>query len=537
MPDFLEETPPSVDKESAAFRSSLELLYEIGREVTADLDLRTLLHRVLFLSMKNVGAISGSIIVIDENGQPSESAFLILGQTHNHTALQLRVTYEHGLAGWVARRRQAALVPDTSQDERWLQRPEGIEGKSQPKSAVSVPILARQELVGVITLVHPQPGFFTQDHLDLTEAIADWAGTAILHAQLFDRLQAANRRYRELFEDNIDPILITDRAGQILEINRQAEKTTGVSAQDLPGVNIADLNVVEVQRTGVGFEYLQEGVTISYETTMRAKRGEETPVQVYARQIHINNETHLQWILRDISERKELDRLRDDLMAMIYHDLRSPLGNILSSLELLSNALPAPQSETVQTMLDIARRSTQRIQRLTYSLLDIHRLESGQKIVQPRPISLAPLIQEAIESIQPAAQSKRQTFSVEIEPQTPSALADADMIRRVLMNLFDNAVKFSPEDSEIQVAVKPEDGFVLTSVRDAGPGIPSAYQERIFEKFTRLGGKDVPKGLGLGLSYCRLTVNAHGGKIWVESNPGQGSIFKFTLPAAGSSES
>ena len=191
-------------------RASLELLYEIGREVAAALDLRLVLHRLLFLSMKNVGAISGSIIVLDENGQPVESAFLIPGQAHDTTALQLRVTYEHGMAGWVARNQQAVLIPDTSKDDRWLRRPDDAEDRTGPKSAVSAPIMALEKLVGVITLVHPRPNFFSSDHLDLVKAIANQAGTAIRHAQLFESLQAAHRRYRELFEDSIDPIFITD---------------------------------------------------------------------------------------------------------------------------------------------------------------------------------------------------------------------------------------------------------------------------------------------------------------------------------------
>jgi signal transduction histidine kinase len=108
---------------------------------------------------------------------------------------------------------------------------------------------------------------------------------------------------------------------------------------------------------------------------------------------------------------------------------------------------------------------------------------------------------------------------------------DADMVRRVLINLLENAVKFSPEKTAIQVAVQRQNGFVLTQVKDNGPGIPPAQQERIFEKFARLNMKDGPKGLGLGLAYCRLAIAAHGGQIWIESEPGQGSTFNFTLPS------
>jgi PAS domain S-box-containing protein len=532
MPDFREGQPIPIDKESAVFRSSLELLYEIGREVTGDLDLRTLLHRVLFLSMKNVGAISGSIIVIDENSQPTESALLILGETHSHTAQQLRVTYEHGMAGWVARNRQAALVPDTRLDDRWLQRPEDLRDNAPPKSAVSAPILARGDnLVGVITLVHPQAGFFTPDHLALVEAIADWAGTAILHAQLFERLQAANRRYRELFEDSIDPILITDGQGAVLEINRQAEKTIGLPSPVPTDVNIADLIDIPTSKIGRRFENLTIGETVSYEAPLRASQGNSIPVQVYARAFETEKEAvNIQWMLRDLSERKDLDRLREDLTAMIYHDLRSPLSNVISSLEMLSAMLGKPEDESIQSMLDIARRSTDRIQRLTSSLLDIHRLESGQPLGSPQPVNLIDLLEEALTIVQPAFANKSQLVAVQTPANRPWVLADADMIRRVIINLLDNASKFTPDNGEIRVEVARQNNSVLVRVSDTGPGIASLYHESIFEKFSRVSSKDGPKGLGLGLAYCRLAIGAHAGRIWVESRPGQGAKFSFTLP-------
>lgn len=538
MPEPREDLPPPAEKESAAFRSSLELLYEIGREVTADLDLRTLLHRVLFLSMKNVGAISGSIIVLDEDGQPGESALLIMGETRKHTAMQLRVTYEQGMAGWVARHRKSVLIPDTTKDERWLPRPEDLNSVSAAKSAVSAPILARDQLVGVITLVHPQPGFFQPDHVALTEAIADWAGTAILHAQLFERLTAVNRRYRELFEDSIDPILITDGRGTILEVNRQAQKTTSISDVELRDVNIADLEVVDTDRLGAEFSSLSNGETVSYEARLHNRQGVDMPVQVYARAINTGPEerVNIQWILRDLTERRELDRLREDLTAMIYHDLRSPLSNIVSSLDMLSMLLSKVPDDNVQTMLDIARRSTDRIQRLTASLLDVHRLELGQAIGRRIAVQIGEVTADAVAVIQPAAAARSQAICSSVDQDLPPVMGDPDMIRRVLINLLDNAIRFTPDMGSIQIKVGLHDDEVVTSVSDSGPGIPAVYQDRIFEKFNRFGAKDTHRGLGLGLAFCRLAVTAHGGRIWLESEPECGATFKFTLPVGKDDE-
>lgn len=689
------------EKENGTARASLELLYHISRELAAPLNLRVVLQRVLNLSMENVGAISGSIIVLDDNDQPIDSAFQIRGQTREDTTPQLRVTFERGLAGWVARNRQAVLVPDTSLDERWLRMPDDARGRTGPKSAVSAPILTREQLVGVLTLVHPKPGFFTEDHLALVQAIADqagvailngrlyaesqrqarvmtavaesaavitstlkledilhrilehisqalrvevaslalidpfrnelefrastgesgrnvvgmrvalgqgvagWvaregrgavipdaykdprfyaefdrrlgfhtraivcapirsrgqvigvlevlnpldgvfdpdallvltgigslAGTAIRHAQLFERLQAAHQRYRELFEDSIDPILITDWDGLIQEANRQAATTIGLNRETLRSLSVRSLNIVDQEKVGLHFELLYNGGTIYYETSLCFDGGRQIPVQVYARKVQIEGVAHIQWILRDITERRNLDNLRNDLMAMIYHDLRSPLANVVSSLDVLTSLLPAESDEAITSLLSIAVRSTERIQRLTDSLLDINRLEAGQPVVNMQVVGLPDLIADAVEAVAPIAENKNQAIFQELEIDLVPVLADADMIRRVLINLVENAIKFTPAEGKIYVTAGQDGGAVKVCVKDCGPGIPPAERERIFDKFTRLNMKQGPRGLGLGLAYCRLAVAAHGGRIWVEDADGPGSSFCFTLPLA-----
>lgn len=519
-------------KDLEAAYSSLQLLYEVGREVSANLDLRTLLHRVLFLAMKNVGAISGSIIVLDENGQPGVSAFLIGDETREETSLQLRVTYERGMAGWVARQRKAVLIEDTSKDDRWLRLPDDAADRTGSKSALSMPILDGSRLVGVMTLVHPQVGFFTQQHLQLAEAIASWAGAAILRAQLVDNLSAAERRYRELFDDSIDPIMLTDWDGRILEINRQAEHILLQDRHSLQGTLISDRLVLDIERLGPNFDLLRPGATIDYESVLHDQAENDIPVQVYVRSIRVSGASHLQWILHDLTERKDLDRLREDLIAMVYHDLRSPLANISSSLEVLLAMLGSQVDENIPALVRIAIRSTDRIQRLTASLLDLSRLEAGQIVGQLQPVQPENLVHDAIETVSISIREHNMALTVDIPNPLPKVMVDSDMIRRVLVNLLENAIKYSRLDGNLTVRAERQSEFVLFSIRDDGPGIPSADQERIFDKFTRLRNKEGPRGLGLGLAYCRLAVINHGGQIWVESEPGIGSDFKFTLPIA-----
>ncbi|MGB7873907.1 MAG: GAF domain-containing protein, partial [Anaerolineales bacterium] len=181
-------------------RALLELLYHVSREVANALDLRTVLQRVLFESTQNIGGQRGSIVVLDDNGKPVDSTIVYGRRFHQDTTQQLSETVERGLAGWVVRNRKPALIPDTSQDDRWLRRPDDSMEQTGAKSALCVPLLARDKLVGVLTLVHPQVNAFGKEHLELMQAIADQAGIAVLNARLYTESQRQARVMTALAE-------------------------------------------------------------------------------------------------------------------------------------------------------------------------------------------------------------------------------------------------------------------------------------------------------------------------------------------------
>ncbi|MGH2626917.1 MAG: GAF domain-containing protein, partial [Anaerolineales bacterium] len=203
-------------------RASLELLYSISRELAAQLDLRQLLQRVLQLMLENVGAASGSILVLDEAGKVTEGALAFGGRVHDHTAQQLADTFHRGLAGWVVENRQAALVPSTRDDGRWLRRP-GEQTDGESRSAISVPLTARDRVVGALTLVHPRVGYFTDDDLELITAIADQAGIAVENARLYSAEQERRRFASTLQEiartisSALDPALVFPQVLEQLE--------------------------------------------------------------------------------------------------------------------------------------------------------------------------------------------------------------------------------------------------------------------------------------------------------------------------------
>jgi signal transduction histidine kinase len=187
--------------------------------------------------------------------------------------------------------------------------------------------------------------------------------------------------------------------------------------------------------------------------------------------------------------------------------------------------------ESVQSILSIALRSSRRLSRLVESLLDLGQLESGQAVLHKAPATISSLIAEAVEEVHPVAEARGHLLQFGVgKAELPTVDMDVDMIRRVLINLLENAIKYTRSGGRIAVSARRQEDELLVSVSDNGPGIPPGEQKTIFEKFARVHQEGHPKGLGLGLAFCRLAVEAHGGRIWVESTPGEGSTFSFSLP-------
>jgi len=295
-------------------------------------------------------------------------------------------------------------------------------------------------------------------------------------------------------------------------------------------MSIDQLHQVNWNKVGMEFENLRDDHGSTYESVLHKANSDKVPVEVRTRRVEFEDADSIQWTMRNITERKELDSLREDLTSMIYHDLRSPLSNIVSSFDVLKGMIG--DDEAARAILNVAVHSTDRIQRLVNSLLDIYRLESGQTIESKTETNPADLINDAVNDVSPSSTGRHQTVHIRIEPKLPNIKVDADMMRRVLINLLENAIKFSKTNSDIEIGARRASDSIMFWVNDNGLGIPASDQKHIFEKFTRVksSGEHRPAGLGIGLAFCRIAVYAHGGKIWVESEEGKGSKFIFTLP-------
>jgi signal transduction histidine kinase len=250
--------------------------------------------------------------------------------------------------------------------------------------------------------------------------------------------------------------------------------------------------------------------------------------------LRVRNAVHAKHLFDQLQENydrlRELETLRDNLTHMIVHDLRTPLTTINGYLQLLKMTGVQKLDEEEKGYVEQALSATSALVEMISSLLDVSRLEAGAMPLNLNPNDLGTVAKEAFESLGPLV-GKRQVH-VEAPSEPLLVRCDPEIIRRVIVNLLTNAIKFTPPDGQVRVAVKRDGAKAKVTVVDTGPGIPPEYREKIFEKFGQVETRQQEGSYssGLGLTFCKLAVKAHGGKIGVDSEVGKGSTFWFVLP-------
>lgn len=326
-------------------------------------------------------------------------------------------------------------------------------------------------------------------------------------------------------------ILIADRTGRIVWVNPAFSKMTGYALEEAVGrmSNLLRSGVHDQAYYDKLWSTILSGQVWQGELINRRKDGstyieEQTIAPVLDT---YGNVTHFVAIKNDISERKQLEQMRDNLLHTLVHDLRNPLNNIISSLNMATfEATAQANPEAHESFITIAQISAQRMENLVSSILDLTKLESGSMPLNRERINLEQVVESVLLMQATLANSKNLEIQNNIPHDLPPSWADSTLIARVLQNLIDNAMKFSPEGSKVVIDANLDERkqFIVVNVRDNGSGIPPEVRPRLFQKFA-----SGLRGTGIGLAFCRLAVEAHGGRIWVD-NQNMGTTFSFSLP-------
>ncbi|MGI8687906.1 MAG: GAF domain-containing protein [Thermomicrobiales bacterium] len=507
-----------------------ETLYRVGVAVASERDLRALVQIVTDAATTVVRAQFGaffsntfddvgeSYMLYTISGVPRE-AFANFPMPRN-TAIFNPTFVGEGII----------RLADVTQDPRYGQSAPHFgmpEGHLPVRSYLAAPVVSRTgDVLGGLFFGHGEPGVFTERAEQILAGIAAQAAIAMDNASLIRDARAAEMRFRSLFEHVPDAIFVADATGRYLDINPAATALLGYTRDELLQHSIMSIAADE-QKAVEAFEHLRQTGAWRGEYELRRKGGVIVPTEVQATAVALPTETVYLSVTRDISQRRAAERMQQDFIAMVAHDLKNPLTTLKGNAQLMQRR----NSFSERGLATIVAQAN-RLERLIDDLRDVARLDARAIALDRAPIDLVALVRHRADEAQTLTQSHM------IRMEAPETLVvgdwDADRLEQVMDNLLMNAIKYAPNGGEIRVCVEDRGEEAYVSIHDRGIGVPPEARERLFERFYRAEGGIAAdkKGLGLGLYISKALVEAHGGRIGVESALGVGSTFFFTLPYA-----
>lgn len=340
--------------------------------------------------------------------------------------------------------------------------------------------------------------------------------------ELSDSLSEARSKDQAVFANMPVGLITCLDSGIIEDLNPQAEKLLGIAPDQ-------EHQLEEFMPHKGDIDILKNEDTTIKRTRLRRLDGSQFPAEMSIARFMHNGKARSLLALLDVSDRENIENLRQEFVAIVSHDICSPLTSISACLTLLAEGAFGSLSDRGQHQIGVARNESKRLIRLTRDLLDMARIESGNVQLDKASHRVDELVERAIEAVKFSAEEK--TISLVHASSDLSLVCDSDRIIQILVNFLTNAIKYSPAGTTITVQSKVVDNCVQISVSDQGVGIPADYREQIFERFKQVRKDDKQRGTGLGLAVCRMLAEAHGGTVGVTSQEGQGSTFWVSLPA------
>jgi signal transduction histidine kinase/CheY-like chemotaxis protein len=487
----------------------LMLLPEIGKDLSARLDLEELSTILLKRTVENLGAILGYLVIIKKSGPYQKTYHLA------DTQISEEFPLPQNLFNIVENLQQGFIIEDTRSDERWQGMP------AEPiRSAVVVPLYGRHELLGLLILAHEQKSYFNLEHMLLLQAIASQAAIAVENADLFAGISHEQKRLTALLKSAAEPILMFDSNDCLTLINPAGERlfTDYETKLGLPlahGKGYDSLIALLEQTYAAGA--FQTG-----EVTWPDHRIFTTLVTPIEDGGHVVT-------LQDVTHFKDLERVKNEFIATASHDLKNPIMAISGFSSLMAQAGPLndQQKEFVERILS----ASQNMNELVHSMLDLVQIDLEAE-PKKEPVDFARLVAEVQDEFQPQAKNKGLGLTFENNRDPLIVPGDAARLRQMTRNLIGNAVKYTPQGGSIRLSVEVQENKAVFRVQDTGKGIPQADLPFIFNRFYRAHNDNTSKveGNGLGLAIVKSIVDQHGGQASVESAPASGTCFSVSLP-------
>lgn len=408
--------------------------------------------------------------------------------------------------------------------------------------AVAVPLTMADDLIGVILVFRGlQAARFSPVDRQLLADFADIAAIAVRNAQLFQRVIEERRQLQTLVVHTEEGVAILDPEGTIRLFNPSLAAMTGWPSDDAvgrPATEVLQLvdEAGEPVRTPATplLAQPEDGKPRRVEGWLLQRHGRPGPyVSVTLSPLYDDSGRLFSVVLnfQDVTRFKEAEDLKSTFISVISHELKTPLALITGYAETLDRDDVRWDDETVRESLAIIKEESARLNRLIEDLLDAARIEAGALKLKMSYVRVDELARSVVEALRPLERDR--LIALDFPVDLPAVFADPERIRQVLRNLVSNAIKYSPAGSLVRVGGTVQDGEVVLFVADEGQGIPVEEQQRLFGRFVRGSAGRSTSGAGLGLYLSKAIVEAHGGRIWVESEPGRGSTFYFSLPIEG----
>ena len=419
------------------------------------------------------------------------------------------------------------------------------EGHPPMDAFLGIPLLRNGRVIGMIGMAN-RPGGYDNALVEYLEPVTSTCShivealkTERKRILVEEQVREREVRMRTIFENVVDGIITTNERGEIESFNQAAEKMFGYSAEEVFGKNVSilipaphrDKHDKYIDRYLDGAKSKMVGT--GREVEAQRKDGSTFPIDIAVNVMWVGEVRFFCSIMRDITERKKIDRMKNEFVSTVSHELRTPLTSIRGSLGLLTGGAAGELPEQARSLLEIAGNNTERLLLLINDILDTEKIESGQMAFKFQNVTVMEFLQQAVEANESyASQQNVRLKLTHCCGGDNNIYADPHRLMQVMNNLLSNAVKFSPEEATVEVATICREGMIRISVTDHGTGIPEEFQPKLFDKFTQSDASDTRKigGTGLGMNITKAIVEKHGGKIAFATQEGIGTTFYFDLP-------